>query len=168
MISAPAPSSPTAWPRHIGPGTALQVRPIPLVAFTSRTAPDGSRHQPLHHPVAWRPDNQCRVRASCSESIARGSPKGGADERKEPYLQRNVEEFAPDGPVKKDDEFKESNRKHAINGLLYGNLDGLTLRKGERVRWYLMALGNENDIHTAQWHGATVLRRGSRVRSVEL
>jgi manganese oxidase len=36
------------------------------------------------------------------------------------------------------------------------------------VRWYLMALGNENDIHTAHWHGATVLRRGSRVDSVEL
>lgn len=69
------------------------------------------------------------------------------DENKSPYLERNVEEFAPDGPVKNDDEFKESNRKHAINGLLYANLDGLTLRKKERVRWYLMALGNENDIH---------------------
>ena len=34
--------------------------------------------------------------------------------------------------MKNGDEFKESNRKHAINGLLYANLDGLTLRKKER------------------------------------
>jgi manganese oxidase len=90
------------------------------------------------------------------------------DENKSPYLDANVAEFA-EGPVNKGDEgFKESNRKHAINGLLWGNLEGLTMRAGERVRWYLIGLGNENDIHTAHWHGATVLRRGSRADTVEL
>jgi manganese oxidase len=68
---------------------------------------------------------------------------------------------------KNDGEFKESNKKHAINGLLYGNLAGLTMRQGERVRWYLIGLGNENDIHTAHWHGNTVLHRGSRTDTVE-
>jgi len=92
------------------------------------------------------------------------------DENKSPYLDANIDEFslAPGQVNKRDEEFKESNKKHAINGLLWGNLDGLTMRRGERVRWYLIGLGNENDVHTAHWHGATVLRRGSRADTVEL
>lgn len=92
------------------------------------------------------------------------------DENASPYLDANIQRFAgaPRAVSKKDGEFKESNKKHTINGLLYGNLDGLTMRRGERVRWYLIGLGNENDIHTAHWHGNTVLRRGSRTDTVEL
>ena len=92
------------------------------------------------------------------------------DENAIPYLDANIQRFAgaPRAVSKKDGEFKESNKKHAINGLLYGNLDGLAMRRGERVRWYLIGLGNENDIHTAHWHGNTVLRRGSRTDTVEL
>jgi hephaestin len=92
------------------------------------------------------------------------------DENASPYLNANIQRFAgaPRAVSKKDGEFKESNKKHTINGLLYGNLDGLTMRRGERVRWYLIGLGNENDIHTAHWHGNTVLRRGSRTDTVEL
>jgi manganese oxidase len=48
----------------------------------------------------------------------------------------------------------ESNLKHSINGLLFGNLRGLTMAKGDRVRWYVTALGSENDLHTPHWHGA--------------
>jgi manganese oxidase len=92
------------------------------------------------------------------------------DENASPYLDANIQRFAgaPRAVNKKDGEFKESNKKHTINGLLYGNLDGLTMRRGERVRWYLIGLGNENDIHTAHWHDNTVLRRGSRTDTVEL
>jgi hypothetical protein len=42
------------------------------------------------------------------------------------------------------------------------------MRRRERVRWYLIGLGNENDIHTADWHGNTVLHRVSRTDTVEL
>jgi FtsP/CotA-like multicopper oxidase with cupredoxin domain len=92
------------------------------------------------------------------------------DENMSPYLDANIQRFAgsPNTVRKKDGEFKESNKKHTINGLLYGNLNGLTMRRGERVRWYLIGLGNENDIHTAHWHGNTALRRGSRTDTVEL
>jgi manganese oxidase len=45
---------------------------------------------------------------------------------------------------------------HAINGYVFGNLPGLTMRKGEKVRWYLMGMGNEKDLHTPHWHGKTV------------
>ena len=92
------------------------------------------------------------------------------DETMSPYLYRNVVEFSiSEGPVRKrNEEFRESNRKHAINGLLYGNLRGLTMNRGERVRWYLIGLGNENDIHTVHWHGGTALHRGSRVDTIDV
>ena len=45
---------------------------------------------------------------------------------------------------------------YAINGYVFGNLPGLTMRQGDKVRWYLMGMGNEKDIHTPHWHGKTV------------
>ena len=51
---------------------------------------------------------------------------------------------------------QEGNLKHGINGLLFGNLRGLEMAEGERVRWYIVALGSEMDLHTAHWHGETV------------
>ena len=47
-----------------------------------------------------------------------------------------------------DEDFKESNQMHAINGYVYGNLNGdrgLTMREGEVVRWHVMGLGNQED-----------------------
>lgn len=38
----------------------------------------------------------------------------------------------------------------------------------ETVRWHVLALGDEKDLHGVHWHGATLLRRGRRVDSVEL
>src|SRR5215472_147866 len=49
---------------------------------------------------------------------------------------------------------------HAMNGYIFSNLPGLVMNEGERVRWYLMAMGNERDIHSAHWHGKTVMRHG--------
>jgi FtsP/CotA-like multicopper oxidase with cupredoxin domain len=90
------------------------------------------------------------------------------DENLSPYLGANIQQFvgSPERIDKKDEDFKESNKKHAINGLLYGNLNGLVMHRGERVRWYVIGLGNENDIHTAHWHGNTVLRRGAGLDTV--
>jgi manganese oxidase len=42
---------------------------------------------------------------------------------------------------------------HTINGLSGGNLPGLTMIEGEKVRWHVMAMGNERDVHTPHWHG---------------
>jgi FtsP/CotA-like multicopper oxidase with cupredoxin domain len=92
------------------------------------------------------------------------------DENASPYLDANIRRFAgaPASVRKRGVAFIESNKKHGINGLLYGNLDGFTMRRGERVRWYVIGLGNEDDIHTAHWHGNTVLRRGTRTDTVEV
>jgi hypothetical protein len=57
--------------------------------------------------------------------------------------------------LRRDENFKESNQMHAING--YGNLPGLTMMEGQRVRWHVVALGNQEDLHTAHWHGQTFI-----------
>jgi manganese oxidase len=45
---------------------------------------------------------------------------------------------------------------YAINGFIFGNLPGLTMKQGEKIRWYLLGMGNEIDLHTPHWHGETV------------
>jgi hypothetical protein len=75
----------------------------------------------------------------------------------------------------------DSNRKYAINGFLYGNLPNITLRlvgrsvifnltefllptmsiQGAKVRWYLFAMGSEQSLHTAHWHGQTLVSHGA-------
>ncbi len=66
-------------------------------------------------------------------------------------------------------ELKEEGERHAINGFIYGNLPGLEMNEGERVRWYLFGLGSESDLHTPHWHGLRVLDEGvRRTDTVEL
>ena len=48
-----------------------------------------------------------------------------------------------------------SNFMETLNGFSYGHLEALTMREGERVRWYLMASTNF-EIHAPHWHGNTV------------
>jgi multicopper oxidase len=55
---------------------------------------------------------------------------------------------------------KEDGLLHTINGYIYSNLPGLIMNEGERVRWYLAAMGNERDAHSAHWHGKTVFHHG--------
>lgn len=45
---------------------------------------------------------------------------------------------------------------YAINGFIFGNLPGLMMKQGDKVRWYLLGMGNEIDLHTPHWHGETV------------
>lgn len=59
-------------------------------------------------------------------------------------------------------EAAESGQRHTINGRAFGNLAGLEMNEGERVRWYLFGLGSESDMHSAHWHGARVVEDGSR------
>jgi hephaestin len=86
------------------------------------------------------------------------------DENQSAYLQQNIDTFTGDpGSVDpEDDGFIESNLMHNINGMVYGNLPGLTMNTNSRVRWYLMAMGTEVDLHTPHWHGNTVTIMGMR------
>jgi manganese oxidase len=64
--------------------------------------------------------------------------------------------------------FREQNVLYSINGLTEGNLPLLTMRRGERVRWYLMSSSNEDDVHTVHWHGQTVVFNHMRTDTVPL
>ena len=92
------------------------------------------------------------------------------DENTSTYLASNIKEFAgkPSSVNPDDDGFIESNKMHSINGYSYGNLPGLTMRVGQRVRWYVIGQGTEVDLHTPHWHGNTVLINGMRTDVAEL
>jgi manganese oxidase len=64
--------------------------------------------------------------------------------------------------------FREQNLLYSINGFIEGNLPMLTMKRGERVRWYLMANSNEDDVHSVHWHGQTALFSHMRTDAVPL
>jgi FtsP/CotA-like multicopper oxidase with cupredoxin domain len=57
---------------------------------------------------------------------------------------------------------------YAINGYIFGNLPGLMMKKGDKVRWYLLGMGSEQDLHTPHWHGKTVTDGRRNLDVVEL
>ncbi|XP_015443907.1 hephaestin isoform X4 [Pteropus alecto] len=84
------------------------------------------------------------------------------DENQSWYLEENVATHGPQEPGHvnlQDETFLESNKMHAINGKLYANLKGLTMYQGERVAWYMLAMGQEIDLHTVHFHAESFLYR---------
>jgi manganese oxidase len=92
------------------------------------------------------------------------------DENDSWYIDRNIQTYAgrPATVNPDDDDFIESNLMHSINGFVFGNMPLPTMRVGEHVRWYLLGMGNEVDLHTPHWHGNVVLVNGMRTDVVEL
>lgn len=106
------------------------------------------------------------------------------DENVSWYLDHNIQTFTSDPKgVKKlefapvDDQgnfsglgsgFTIANIKLAINGYIYGTGPMMTMKKGERVRWYLVALGEQFSVHSPHWHGNVVLHDGKRTDVVPL
>ena len=60
--------------------------------------------------------------------------------------------------------FAETNYKFSVNGYLYGDGPVMTVKQGQRVRWYLLDMGDVGalNFHTPHWHGNTVLSHGTR------
>jgi FtsP/CotA-like multicopper oxidase with cupredoxin domain len=115
------------------------------------------------------------------EARADGSPKdvdrefvtlySVIDENQSPYLDDNLRSYAEpndEGEEHEDEEFAESNLMHGINGYVYGNLPGLRMQQGEHVRWYVLGMGTEVDLHTPHWHAQTVTWMGHRADMVNL
>ncbi|HZR13087.1 MAG TPA: multicopper oxidase domain-containing protein [Acidimicrobiia bacterium] len=92
------------------------------------------------------------------------------DENDSPWIDTNIQKYTldPSAVDKQSDEFHESNLMHSINGYDFGNLPGLTMKRGQRVRWYVMGMGTEVDLHTPHWHGNDVTSMGMRVDVVNL
>jgi manganese oxidase len=64
--------------------------------------------------------------------------------------------------------FVFTNVKWSINGYIYGNTPMMTMKAGDRVRWYVATLGDFNNAHTPHWHGNTVLVSGQRTDVVSV
>lgn len=106
------------------------------------------------------------------------------DENVSWYLDHNIQTFTTDpkgvkklefAPVDNEGNFSGvgsgftvANAKFAINGYIYGTGPMMTMKKGERVRWYLVALGEQFSVHTPHWHGNVVLHDGKRTDVVPL
>ncbi|GAB0180718.1 ferroxidase HEPHL1 [Grus japonensis] len=85
------------------------------------------------------------------------------DENDSWYLNKNIEAFTGD-PSKVDEndaDFKESNKMHAVNGYLFGNLPGLDMCKDDKVSWHLIGLGSHYDMHGVHFQGNTIDLRGT-------
>nr|XP_027791607.1 hephaestin isoform X11 [Marmota flaviventris] len=86
------------------------------------------------------------------------------DENLSWHLDENIATYCSDpASVDKEDEaFQDSNRMHAINGFVFGNLPELSMCAQKHVAWHLFGMGNEVDVHTAFFHGQMLTTRGHR------
>jgi len=64
--------------------------------------------------------------------------------------------------------FANSNFLLNINGYIFGNLPGLTMTQGERVRWYVFSSTHFFDTHSPHWHGQTVVSHHMRTDVISL
>ena len=99
------------------------------------------------------------------------------DENNSWYLQHNIDTYTsdPKGTNKLEADpsdgkgnfnifgsgFSGVNFRSSINGYMFANGPVMTMKKGERVRWYVVTIG-EGQIHTPHWHGNVVLQSGKR------
>ncbi len=104
------------------------------------------------------------------------------DENTSWYLEHNIQTYVSDpkglnklefAPV--DDQgvfslvgtgFVAANFKATINGYIYGSMPMMTMKKGERVRWYVVSIGEGINFHTPHWHGNVVLDGGKRTDTI--
>ncbi len=83
------------------------------------------------------------------------------DEIMSGYYAHNVRTYAqrpdriPQNPTFAD-YYYLSNLKETINGFSFGHTPLITIRRGERVRWYVFGTGNF-EVHAPHWHGQTAL-----------
>jgi FtsP/CotA-like multicopper oxidase with cupredoxin domain len=64
--------------------------------------------------------------------------------------------------------FTGVNLRFTINGMQYANLPMMTMKVGDRVRWYLVTIGFGFNFHTPHWHGNVVLDDGKRTDVIAL
>jgi len=106
------------------------------------------------------------------------------DENVSWYLDHNIQTYAgdPKGVNKLDGKpidadglfsligtgFSAESFRPSINGYMFANGPMMTMKKGERVRWYLTTIGGLVNGHTPHWHGNVVLAKGHRTDVLSL
>lgn len=93
------------------------------------------------------------------------------DENESWYFEENVRTYADSAKIPRRVTFSHpfylSNLKQTINGFSFGHTPGLTMRQGERVRWYIFSSSNF-EIHAPHWHGQTVISHHMRTDMLSL
>jgi len=95
-----------------------------------------------------------------------------SDENVSWYLEHNIATYAPDPKrvprgVSFADPHYLANLRESMNGFSLGHLSGLTMKQGERVRWYVFANSNF-EMHAPHWHGQTVVANHMRTDVLSL
>jgi len=159
--AGPGPNDPSSlvWLYHSHGNTALESGLIGAIIVTARgmAGPDGKPKDVdrefvnlfivFDENTSWYLDHNLQAYTS--------DPKGV-----------NKLEFAP-----VDDEgkfsatgtgFAAANIKSTINGYIFANGPMMTMKKGERVRWYMLTMGEGFNFHTPHWHGNVIVDHGKR------
>ena len=157
-------------PRRAGPG-AMDGSSV-MWMYHSHTDEVGDTYAGLIGPMVISAAGQARADGSPADVDRELFVTFFIDnEAGSPLLRRNMHRYGtpPMGDDQTEDEaFLEHNLKHSINGYLYGNMPVVTLERGQHVRWYVMSMGTEVDLHTPHWHGNTVTVGGMRMDVVDL
>jgi FtsP/CotA-like multicopper oxidase with cupredoxin domain len=106
------------------------------------------------------------------------------DENQSWYLDHNINPYCTDpmgvnktGFITRDSDgrysivgvgFVAANFKSAINGYMFASMPMMTMKKGEKVRWYVGTLGELLNTHPPHWLGSAVLHLGARVEVVSI
>lgn len=91
--------------------------------------------------------------AAPAQAAAAPAPEAGAGGRK--LRRRLLSEEEEEG-------YEEPMLQHAINGFTFCNMDVLTFKQGEKVRFHIMSLGTEVDLHTPNFVGQSMLMDGDQ------
>uniref|UniRef100_A0A2K6G474 Coagulation factor VIII n=2 Tax=Propithecus coquereli TaxID=379532 RepID=A0A2K6G474_PROCO len=75
------------------------------------------------------------------------------DETKSWYFTENIERNCGAPCNVEDPAFKENYRFHAINGYVMDALPGLVMAQNQRIRWYLLSMGSNENIHSIHFSG---------------
>lgn len=95
-----------------------------------------------------------------------------SDENVSWYFEHNVTTYAKE-PAKVprfvpfSDPHYLTNLRESMNGFSLGHLKGLTMKVGDRVRWYVFANANF-EMHAPHWHGQTVVANHMRTDVLSL
>jgi manganese oxidase len=84
------------------------------------------------------------------------------------FMKNAVEDQKYPVAILKNPNFQKTLEYYTLNGFIRGTMPLLTMKKGERVRWYLLANSNEDDVHAPHWHGQTVLANSMRTDTLSL
>lgn len=87
------------------------------------------------------------------------------DENLSWYIDESIKEFSPDKALlnKNDEAFKHGLLIHAINGRIYGTLNGIDMCLGDRVSWHFIGLGASKDLHGVAINGNSMAVNGRTI-----